>query len=109
MRPFVLTGGRTDHSQYAFALITLVLARSADEIPPGRFNAEAVQILRLCQDRAMAIAEIAAKLDLPVGVVKVLCGDLLQASLVVIQAPPRPEEHPSTALIERVIDGILRL
>ncbi|MEV8544492.1 DUF742 domain-containing protein [Streptomyces sp. NPDC051572] len=110
VRPFMLTGGRTDHSQYGFALITLILAQSADESALKHLNAEAEQIFRLCQGRAMAIAEIAANLYLPVGVVKVLCGDLLEASLVMVQAPLQDEEHPiSIELIERVIDGIRHL
>lgn len=109
LRPYAITGGRTRHSQHGFALITLVVARSADGVPPGHLEPEAAQILHLCRDRAMAVAEIAALLDLPVSVVKVLCGDLLDASLVLVQSPPGREDQPSVELIERVMDGIRQL
>ncbi|MBC9724220.1 DUF742 domain-containing protein [Streptomyces sp. TRM68367] len=109
LRPYAITGGRTRHSQHTFTLITLVVARSEYETDPGHLEPEAAQILDLCRDRAMALAEVAALLDLPVSVVKVLCGDLLDASLVLVQSPPGRESQPSVELIERVMDGIRQL
>ncbi|GGV82525.1 MULTISPECIES: DUF742 domain-containing protein [Streptomyces] len=108
LRPYAITGGRTRHSQHAFTLITLVVARSARDTPSG-LEPEADRILELCRDRAMAVAEIAALLDLPVSVVKVLCGDLLDASLILVQSPPGQDSRPSVELIERVMDGIRQL
>ncbi|MFK4148485.1 DUF742 domain-containing protein [Streptomyces sp. NPDC004065] len=109
LRPYAITGGRTRHSQHAFALITLVVARSAHGGDTGALEPEAAHILHLCRDRALAVAEIAALLDLPVSVVKVLCGDLLDASLILVQSPPGQESRPSVELIERVMDGIRQL
>ncbi|MBL3670659.1 DUF742 domain-containing protein [Streptomyces sp. M2CJ-2] len=109
LRPYAITGGRTRHSQHAFTLITLVVARSTEGSEAGHLEPEAAQILDLCRDRALALAEIAAFLDLPVSVVKVLCGDLLEASLILVQSPPGRESQPSVELIERVMDGIRRL
>jgi hypothetical protein len=57
----------------------------------------------------VAVAEIAAHLDLPVSVVKVLCGDLLNSSLILVQSPPDESEKPSVELIERVMDAIRQL
>ncbi|MFJ9963364.1 DUF742 domain-containing protein [Streptomyces avermitilis] len=109
LRPYAITGGRTRHSQHTFTLITLVVARSAHEFDHDPLEPESIQILELCRDRAVAVAEIAAHLDLPVSVVKILCGDLLNASLVIVQAPPGQEDQPSVELIERVMDGIRQL
>lgn len=109
MRPYAITGGRTHHSQHGFALITLVVSRSPDELQPSHLEPEAAQILHLCRNRAMAVAEIAALLDLPVSVVKVLCGDLLDASLVLVQAPPGRDNQPSVEVIERVMNAIRQL
>jgi hypothetical protein len=108
LRPYAITGGRTRHSQHAFTLITLVVARPVRDTPSG-LEPEADRILELCRDRAMAVAEIAALLDLPVSVVKVLCGDLLDASLILVQSPPGQDSRPSVELIERVMDGIRQL
>ncbi|MFI0939886.1 MULTISPECIES: DUF742 domain-containing protein [unclassified Streptomyces] len=109
LRPYAITGGRTRHSRHNFSLITLVAARYVDEPGQGHLEPESVQILELCRNRAVAIAEIAAHLDLPVSVVKILCGDLLHASLILVQAPPGQEDRPSVEIIEKVMNAIRRL
>ncbi|MFF8846398.1 DUF742 domain-containing protein [Streptomyces sp. NPDC015127] len=109
VRPYAITGGRTRHSQHSFALITLVVTRSLDDSGHEPLEPEAAEILSLCRDRAVAVAEIAAHLDLPVSVVKVLCGDLLNDSLILVQAPPSETDKPSVELIERVMDAIRQL
>jgi Protein of unknown function (DUF742) len=109
LRPYAITGGRTRHSQHTFTLITLVVSRSEAEFEYEYLEPESVQILELCRDRAVAVAEIAAHLDLPVSVVKILCGDLLNASLIIVQSPPGQDDQPSVELIERVMDGIRQL
>ncbi|MFF3838181.1 DUF742 domain-containing protein [Streptomyces sp. NPDC001930] len=108
LRPYTITGGRTRHNHFHFTLITLVVTRSPDVAHP-HLTPEAAQILELCRHRAIAIAEIAAHLDLPVSVVKVLCGDLLGDEKIIVQAPPSQSDRPSVELIERVIDGIRQL
>lgn len=70
---------------------------------------ESAAILELCRDRPLAVAEVAAHLDLPPSVVKVLCGDLLEKSVIAIKAPGTEASAPSVALLERVIDGIRKL
>ncbi|MCW7940552.1 hypothetical protein AAW14_00325 [Streptomyces hygroscopicus] len=109
LRPYAITGGRTRHSQHTFTLITLVVSRSVHEVGHEHLEPESAQILDLCRDRAVALAEIAAHLDLPVSVVKILCGDLLSASLIIVQSPPGQDEQPTVDLIERVMDGIRQL
>ncbi|WP_255945749.1 DUF742 domain-containing protein [Streptomyces odontomachi] len=109
VRPYAITGGRTRHSEHEFALITLVVTRSPDGFGEGSVEPESAAILDMCRSRAVAIAEIAAHLDLPVSVVKVLCGDLLNSDLVLVQSPPKESDAPSVELIERVMDGIRRL
>jgi hypothetical protein len=109
VRPYAITGGRTRHSQHSFSLITLVVTRSPHELDQEPLEPESAEILELCRDRAVAVAEIAAHLDLPVSVVKVLCGDLLNASMILVQAPPPDTDKPSVELIERVMDGIRQL
>lgn len=108
VRPYAITGGRTRHSRHHFTLITLVVSRR-DHHYDHDLEPESLAILSLCADRAVAVAEIAGQLDLPVSVVKVLCGDLLNAELIIVQSPPAPSEQPSVELIERVMDGIRQL
>ncbi|GAQ58896.1 DUF742 domain-containing protein [Streptomyces acidiscabies] len=109
LRPYAITGGRTRHSQHAFTLITQIVSRSVADTDQEAVAPEAAKILELCRDRAVAIAEIAALIDLPVSVVKILCGDLLNTSLILVQSPPGKESQPDVELIERVMDAIRQL
>ncbi|WP_320783639.1 DUF742 domain-containing protein [Streptomyces sp. CRN 30] len=109
VRPYAITGGRTRHSRHHFTLITLVVSRQERAYEQDNLEPESMAILALCRDRAVAVAEIAGQLDLPVSVVKVLCGDLLNAELIIVQSPPELSEQPSVELIERVMDGIRQL
>ncbi|MGP3966117.1 DUF742 domain-containing protein [Streptomyces sp. 6N223] len=110
VRPYAITGGRTRPNGSDFALITLVMASPSSRALDRRMEQpELSAILDLCQERPLAVVEIAAKLDLPASVVKVLCGDLLDKSMISIKAPSRESAAPSVELLERVIDGIRKL
>ena len=75
VRPYILTSGRTDPTVY------LPLEAPIETLPddkPGQWPGNDVrgQILRLCNDHP-SVAEIAAQLSLPLGVARVLVGDLV--------------------------------
>jgi hypothetical protein len=109
VRPYTITRGRTGDDRTDFTLITLV--RSAEPAGSSRRRAEQPEtaaILEHCQERPMAIAEIAAHLDLPPSVVKVLCGDLLDRSMISVKVPGAEAGAPSVELLERVIRGVQR-
>jgi hypothetical protein len=72
-------------------------------------QSESAAILDLCRERPLAVAEVAARLDLPPSVVKVLCGDLLDRSMITIKVPGTEAGAPSVELLERVIRGIREL
>lgn len=110
IRPYAITGGRTQPNGADFPLITQVAATSSatdDEL--RGVQPELRDILDLCRERPLAIVEIAALLDLPASVVKVLCGDLLAKSLIAIKTPGEETSAPSVELLERVIRGIRKL
>ncbi|WP_018601696.1 DUF742 domain-containing protein [Mycobacterium sp. 155] len=76
VRPYTLTAGRTDSRVH----LPLEAPVEALEPPPRepRWSARDVrgQIVELCADRP-SVAEIAAYLSLPLGVARVLVGDLV--------------------------------
>ncbi|GGO50539.1 hypothetical protein GCM10012287_30490 [Streptomyces daqingensis] len=110
IRPYAITGGRTQPNGADFPLITQVATTgSAKSSAVQGVQPELVAILDLCRERPLAIVEIAALLDLPASVVKVLCGDLLAKSLVAIKTPGEETSAPSVELLERVIRGIRKL
>jgi hypothetical protein len=59
--------------------------------------------------RIQSIFEIAAQLEMPLGVVRVLVGDMLDVGLVSVHRPTRPTERPDLALMEKVLDGLQTL
>jgi len=55
-----------------------------------------------------SIAEVAALLQVPLGVVRVLLGDLAQSGVVVVHGTSGPG-GPDSALMQRVLDGLKRI
>jgi hypothetical protein len=104
VRPYAVTGGRTVPASDRFDLVALVGALvPADEVT-GPVSPEHLAILRLCR-RPKSVAEVSALLDLPVGIVRVLLGDLLDRDLLVVRGAP-PREEPGQGVLDKVITGL---
>jgi hypothetical protein len=105
VRPYALTKGRTLPSGGAwFGLIDIVVRtgeRAPEDFRPGP---EHRRILSLCH-RPIPVVDVTSEIDLPVGVVRVLLGDLTQAGLVRIIAA-REEPEPEQRLLRMVLDGL---
>lgn len=104
VRPYALTKGRTTTSR-EYAIEALV----ADNPGPaaGVLTPELVAIRRLCRE-SQSIAEIAAHLKLPLGVVRVLVGDLDDQGLVRVHSR-MDSAPPDLRLLERVLGGLRKL
>jgi len=115
VRPYAMTRGRTSHAAEAkLDLIALVVTRHApgEGDPPADdpdLTPEHLDIIERCQYQALSVAELAADLDLPVGVVRVLVGDLLEAAHVHIHRPVPPAELPDESILRDVINGLRAL
>ena len=68
---------------------------------------EPAAIVRLCQ-RPHSLAEISARLSLPVGVVRVIVADLSADGFVEVNLPldPRAGDTVDRGLLERVLAGL---
>ena len=77
--------------------------RSAESTAPER-----QQICDLCR-RARSVAEIAAYLRMPLGVARVLVGDMAQEGLVRVHQAHTPTDRPDLALMQRVLNGLRNL
>ncbi len=73
VRPFVITGGRTRATDSSLRMETLVQTSGGGH---GRVTFEHARVVDLCRD-PLSIAEIAAKLPVPLGVAMVLVDDLV--------------------------------
>lgn len=70
---------------------------------------EHVDIVVSCRRTPQSVAELAAELDLPVGVVRVLIGDLIDADWVRVSRPVPPADLPDESILREVIDGLRAL
>jgi hypothetical protein len=114
VRLYALTRGRTRPASEAFDLIAMVVADTpyGPESPYGEdlgLSPESASIIDLCRYQAQSVAEIAAEMDLPVGVVRVLLGDLLDAGLIRVSRPVPPAMLPDERILREVINGLRAL
>jgi hypothetical protein len=105
VRPYMLTGGRTSSSLGVFELHAPVLALIATEQLGRSATPEARRIVELCQT-PMSVAELSARLSAPVGVVRVLVGDLVDARMIQVRQTEDRSEHRDVRLLERLLEGI---
>ncbi|MFD4529886.1 DUF742 domain-containing protein [Streptomyces sp. NPDC058470] len=112
VRPYAMTRGRTTSTaQHRLDLIAVVVAESYADDPEAdqTLSPEHVDIVELCRDAPQSVAELAAELDLPVGVVRVLIGDLVDEELVHVSRPVPPAELPDESILRDVINGLRAL
>ncbi|MGW8946486.1 DUF742 domain-containing protein [Streptomyces koyangensis] len=112
VRPYAMTRGRTTGSgQHRLDLIAVVVAEPrADDPEENRtLSPEHVDIIGLCREAPQSVAELAAELDLPVGVVRVLVGDLVEEEFVRVNRPVPPAELPDESILREVISGLRAL
>ncbi|MFC4943426.1 DUF742 domain-containing protein [Pseudonocardia sp. GCM10023141] len=108
VRPYTWTGGRTK-SGFDLAIETLVSTsqRGRDQI--GLMRVEHRGIAELCE-QTRSVAEVAALMSLPLGVARVLLGDMAGLGVVTVhQTASSAGNAPDLALMERVLSGLRRL
>jgi len=108
VRPYTKTGGRT-RSDYDLAIEALVSTSERGRSPDAAVRPEHRSICGLCLD-TRSVAEVAAHLRLPLGVARVLIGDMAGMGLVLIhQSGMVVGDRPSIEFMERVLSGLRRL
>ncbi|MET7291987.1 DUF742 domain-containing protein [Streptomyces griseoloalbus] len=117
VRPYTITRGRTAPARDDLTLITVLTTvddpRDERGVPvrPGRLQPEHRRILERCRQPA-AVAEVAADLDLPVSVTKILLADLVGQGLLGARAPITVAWAAGgidPSLLAAVRDGLRRL
>ena len=105
VRPYMLTGGRTSSSLGVFELHAPVLALITPEQVGRTATPEDRRIVELCQT-PMSVAELSARISAPVGVIRVLVGDLVDAHMIQVRQSHDRSEHQDVRLLERLLEGI---
>ncbi|AXL87261.1 DUF742 domain-containing protein [Streptomyces sp. CB09001] len=112
VRPYAMTGGRTrpGPTGVRFDLIALVThAVGAPDVDDTVLGPEHRTLIDLCRTETQSVAELAADADLPVGVVRVLLGDLAELGCVTVSRPVPPAQLPDERILREVIDGLRAL
>jgi hypothetical protein len=102
IRPFLLTGGRTQATVEGLAVESLVQAEPGAATDTLRF--EARRIVEICW-QPTSVAELSAALRLPLGVVRVLVSDLVAERRVTVVR----REQLSIQMMERIRDRVRAL
>jgi hypothetical protein len=109
VRPYTLTAGRTD-SRVNLPLEALIEALLSDKPQRWPGNDVRAQICAMCAT-SPSVAEIAAHLSLPVGVARVLIGDLVSSGHLRVRATlsDRSTIDERRELIGRTLRGLRAL
>ncbi|MFE2277376.1 DUF742 domain-containing protein [Streptomyces sp. NPDC059454] len=120
VRPYSLTGGRTRFGHvllvetFVGATAALEAAEERKELTNGNLTSRVMPemraIVELCR-RMRTVAEIAALLRMPLGVVRVLLSDLADQGKIRVYGTGTGHGtgRPDRALLERVLSGLRRL
>jgi hypothetical protein len=108
VRPYAWTRGRT-RPAYDLAVETLLSTTTRGRDPQQVTQYEHRMIADLCSE-PKSVAEVGALLSLPLGVARVLLGDMAaHGSIVVHETASSTGDAPDMALMERVLSGLRRL
>lgn len=107
VRPYAITGGRTRPTTDV-QVETIVVRTAAGESAATRAGMERGRILKLCVE-PISVAELSARLHVPIGVARVLVGDMADEGLLDFNRSHARGDRPSLRLLERVFDGLQAL
>jgi len=105
VRPYAITGGRARPRNDDLEVEALVSSTYQGELAPY-LSWERRTIIRFCQE-VQSVAEISARMEMPLGVARVLIADMADERLVTIHRPSELiGDHPDLSLLERVLYGL---
>ncbi len=106
VRPYALTGGRTRPSE-TFDVVTMITTVRGRRADLRQLEPEHVKLLRLCR-LPTSVADLAADMDLPLGVIQILLSDMRDQGLIAVHHPVPKRVH-DPQLLREVADGLRRL
>jgi predicted Rossmann fold nucleotide-binding protein DprA/Smf involved in DNA uptake len=110
VRPYALTGGRTEPAGEVLDLIAIIVdsGQPAGPVDQLALSPEHRRILKLCQQPA-TVADVASDTGLPVGVIRVLLADLIQQRRIRVMPGREAGQQPSAQLLREVLHGLRAL
>jgi hypothetical protein len=105
VRPYAVTKGRTaPDGEEPFGLIDVVVATGEPPAQHFRPGPEHRRILGICQ-RPTPVVDLTSEIDLPLGVVRVLLGDLTRHAMMRVVSAQQ-QQVPDQQLLRMVLDGL---
>jgi hypothetical protein len=109
VRPYAVTQGRVAPSASEYDLVAFVSATGVTESAPAvHLQPEHHAIITASWD-PITVVELASRLDLSIGVLRVLLGDLRSAGLISMSEPPAAERPPDVDVLKAVVHGLRAL
>ncbi|TMR03139.1 DUF742 domain-containing protein [Actinomadura soli] len=109
VRSYALTRGRArPATAEPFDMITIISTAARPRSGSPGIGPEHLDILEMCL-YPQPVAEIAARMGLPLVVVRVLLGDLLHHRLITTTRPPPESALSKERLLKEVLDGLQAL
>lgn len=108
VRPYAMTGGRVAPSGGEFDLVAFVVA-TMPELPPAPHLLPEHRSIVSASWEPISVVELASKLDLSIGVVRVLLGDLRSAGLISLYEPPAASQPHDVDVLKAVVNGLRAL
>ena len=102
---YLLTRGRTRSQGAELPLEAVATVTDAGRERYGSLPRERRDILDLCV-RPTSVFEVAAHLQVPLGVARVLVGDLAAAGCLAVHLPRRTDGPPPAEILERLLEGL---
>jgi hypothetical protein len=108
VRPYAVTQGRVAPSSSEFDLVAFVVATMPDLPTSPRLQPEHHAIIAAAWE-PMSVVELASKLDLSIGVLRVLLSDLRSAGLISLYEPPATSQGHDIDVLKAVVNGLRAL
>ena len=107
VRAYTMTGGRA-HVTGVLEFETMLQATAGGREALTALKFERAEIMRLCQAEPSSVAELAALIRVPIGVVRVVAADLVSEGLLE-SFQPSENVADDVLLITRLIAGVRSL
>ncbi|MGB8860569.1 MAG: DUF742 domain-containing protein [Ilumatobacteraceae bacterium] len=106
VRAYTMTGGRSHAGGLEFETMLQATGAGREALTAMKF--ERAVILRLCQTDPLSVAELSARMHVPIGVVRVVAADLVSEGMLE-SFQPSANVADDVLLITRLIAGVRSL
>lgn len=105
VRPYTITAGRT-RTTVDLPMEATVRQQPRDAATDAKLGGESLRVLEMCDQKS--VAEVSAHLKLPIGVVRVLLGDLVEGGYIRVESTitEASSKDERIELIERTLRGL---